>query len=197
MFKDNRIDGYIEKAQPFAKDILIEIRKRIHDFCPDINETMKWSFPHFMLNDKILCSMAAFKQHCSFGFWLASIMNNHDFKQVGMGDLGKMKSIEDLPKIDVFKTMLFEARDLTLAGKSITKKATTKSELIESEEFLIQLKSNKFAFEFYNKLSPSHKKEYNSWILEAKTELTRNKRIKQALEWISEGKARNWKYEKC
>ncbi|MEO7266129.1 MAG: YdeI/OmpD-associated family protein, partial [Ferruginibacter sp.] len=42
----------------------------------------------------------------------------------------------------------------------------------------------------------SHKKEYLQWITEAKTEDTRNKRMATAIEWIAEGKGRNWKYQK-
>ena len=71
--QDPRIDAYIAKAAPFAQAILQHIRKLVHKACPDITETMKWSFPHFEYKG-VVCSMAAFKQHCAFGFWKASIM---------------------------------------------------------------------------------------------------------------------------
>lgn len=195
MKTDPKVDAYIEKSQPFAQDILKEIRKRVHDYCPEVEEAMKWSFPNFMLNGKILCSMAAFKQHCSFGFWLAPLMDNTSFKREGMGDLGKMTSLADLPSLDLFKAMLFEARDLTLAGKTLPKKPAGTVEVKESPELLQALKKNPKAITSYEKFPPSHKKEYNMWILEAKTAITREKRIAQAVEWISEGKGRNWKYE--
>jgi uncharacterized protein YdeI (YjbR/CyaY-like superfamily) len=192
---DPKVDAYIEKSQPFAQEILKEIRKRVHDHCPEVEEAMKWSFPNFMLKGKILCHMAAFKQHCSFGFWLAPLMDNAAFKPEGMGDLGKMTSLTDLPPLDLFKAMLFEARDLTLAGKTLPKKPTSNVEVKESPELLKALNKNAKAITSYEKFPPSHKKEYNMWILESKTATTRDKRIAQAVEWISEGKGRNWKYE--
>ncbi len=197
MNTDQRIDVYIDKSQEFAKEILIEIRRRIHEFCPNVVETMKWSFPNFIYKGKILCSMASFKNHCSFGFWLAALMQSSELKTGAMGVFGKMKSINDLPSIDIFKTMLFEAMELTDAGKTIPKATKNAIELIESPDLLKCLATNEKALSKYNSFPPSHKKEYNQWILEAKTEVTRQKRIAQAAEWISEGKGRNWKYEKC
>jgi hypothetical protein len=195
MKTDDRITQYIEKAQPFAQPILTEIRRRVHAYCPPAEEGMKWSFPHFMLNGKILCSMASFKNHCSFGFWLAALMNNEGFKSEGMGDLGKITSMKDLPDDALFKTMLFEAVELTLAGKTIPKNApASKATLVESDELLAALKKNPAAQMAYDQFANSHRKEYNEWILEAKTEATRDKRIAQALEWIAEGKQRHWKY---
>jgi bacteriocin resistance YdeI/OmpD-like protein len=45
-----------------------------------------------------------------------------------------------------------------------------------------------------DKFSPSHRREYIEWLTEAKTEATRAKRLATALEWMAEGKPRNWKY---
>lgn len=194
MKTEPKVDTYIEKSQAFAQEILREIRKRVHEYCPEVEEAMKWSFPNFMLNGKILCHMAAFKKHCSFGFWLAPLMDNAAFKREGMGDLGKLTSIDDLPSLDLFKTMLFEARDLNLAGKTLPKKTTNLLEIKESPILMEAFKQHATAHAFYEKFSPSQKKEYNNWILEAKTDLTRDRRIAQAIEWISEGKSRNWKY---
>ncbi|MCE3295127.1 MAG: hypothetical protein K0R65_841 [Crocinitomicaceae bacterium] len=197
MKTDIRITQYIEKAQPFAQPILNEIRRRVHEYCPQVEEGWKWSFPNFMLNGRILCSMASFKNHCSFGFWLAPLMNNEGFKREGMGDLGKMTSMDDLPDEDLFKAMLFEAVELTLAGKTIQKSPPAKTgNFEESAELLTALKKNPAAQLAYEKFSNSHRKEYNEWILEAKTEATRDKRIGQAIEWMTEGKHRHWKYVK-
>ena len=57
---DPRIDAYIRKAAPFARPILNYLREVVHDACPEVEETMKWSFPHFDYKG-MLCSMAAFK----------------------------------------------------------------------------------------------------------------------------------------
>ena len=197
MKTDERIDLYIERSGDFAKPILTEIRKRIHDLCPEIEETMKWSFPNFMLGKRILCSIAAFKNHCSFGFWLSSMMQTVDSKRDGMGDMGKITRLEDLPTMENFKLMLYEAVELTKAGKTIPKKQTSATSFNKSEELLLALKDDPKAYEIFNKFSMSHQKEYHEWILEAKTEATINKRILQAVEWIGEGKSRNWKYMKC
>jgi hypothetical protein len=70
---DPRIDDYIAKSQDFARPILEHLRDLVHKACPEVEETMKWSFPHFDYKG-MMCSMAAFKQHCAFGFWKASLI---------------------------------------------------------------------------------------------------------------------------
>src|SRR4051812_8290446 len=80
--KDKRVDEYIAKAQPFAQPILREIRELVHATCPDVQETMKWSFPHFDY-EGIMCSMASFKEHCAFGFWKGSLIKDADGNGLG------------------------------------------------------------------------------------------------------------------
>ena len=60
----------------------------------------------------------------------------------------------------------------------------------------VALDKNRKAKTSFDELSPSHRREYLEWITEARTDATRDKRIATAVEWISEGKPRNWKYEK-
>jgi uncharacterized protein YdeI (YjbR/CyaY-like superfamily) len=164
---------------------------------------MKWSFPHFEYNGSILCSMASFKQHCAFGFWLAALMKDPDdiFNANGktaMGHLGQIKSVEDLPKDEVLIRYTKEAMQLIEQGAKLPKKApaSTSKTLIIPEYFQKALNKNKPAKERFEAFPYSHKKEYVEWISEAKTEPTRDKRIATALEWIAEGKGRNWKYER-
>lgn len=100
--KDKRVDIYIAKSADFAKPILNHIRELVHKGCPEVEESMKWSFPHFEYNGEILCSMASFKQHCAFGFWKASVMNDpkkllNAVGKTAMGHLGQIKSKKDLP----------------------------------------------------------------------------------------------------
>ncbi len=199
---DNRIDAYIEKSQDFAKPILEHIRNLVHSVCPEVEEDMKWSFPHFMYNKKILCSVAAFKQHCAFGFWLEKEMKTmkeltKDTEKNSMFSLGKIQSVSDLPSDVQLSKAVREAMELTDMGVVVKKAAPQKVELETPDYFMVALKENKNAFNFFNKASMSYRKEYITWIVDAKTEATRNKRITQAIEWISEGKGRNWKYEKC
>ncbi|MGB5139924.1 MAG: DUF1801 domain-containing protein, partial [Candidatus Zixiibacteriota bacterium] len=75
--KDPRVDAYIKNSADFAKPILNRLRKLVHTACPDCEETMKWSFPHFDYKG-MLCSMASFKQHCAFGFWNGALVFGSD-----------------------------------------------------------------------------------------------------------------------
>ncbi|HEY0677797.1 MAG TPA: YdeI/OmpD-associated family protein [Chitinophagaceae bacterium] len=197
---DPRIDAYIQKAAPFAQPILEHLRELVHKACPQVQETMKWSFPHFEYKG-ILCSMAAFKQHCSFGFWKAALLK--DEKQLlnrhgdtGMGHFGKISSLKDLPSDKILTAYIQEAvhlneDEIKLVSRT---KAAPKKEPQTPPELLSALKKNKAALKTFENFSPSHKREYVEWITEAKTEATRDKRIATTIEWLTEGKIRNWKY---
>jgi uncharacterized protein YdeI (YjbR/CyaY-like superfamily) len=197
----SKIDAYIEKSQDFAKPILHYIRETVHEFCPDAEETMKWSFPHFIYKGKNLCAMASFKQHCTFGFWLEKEMKTmqeitQDIEKNSMFSLGKITKIGDLPSKPQLKKAITEAMELTDMGVTMKKAAPSKTEMEIPDDFQNALHTNQQALDVFLKASPSFRKEYITWITEAKTEATRNKRMDQALEWIAEGKGRNWKYER-
>ncbi|MCT2563273.1 YdeI/OmpD-associated family protein [Chryseobacterium herbae] len=196
-----KIDAYIEKSKDFAKPVLEYIRETVHEFCPDAEETMKWSFPHFLYQGKNLCAMASFKQHCTFGFWLEKEMKTmkeitRDIEKNSMFSLGKITKIEDLPSKPQLKKAIREAMELTDLGVTLKKAPPSKTETEIPDYFQDALNDNKKAAEVFEKGSPSFRKEYINWITEAKTEATRNKRMEQSLEWITEGKARHWKYER-
>ena len=199
--RDPKIDAYIEKAQPFAQPILNYIRDTVHEFCPDAGEAMKWSFPHFIYKGKNLCSMASFKQHCAFGFWLESEMKTmkeltKDREKISMFTLGKITKVEDLPAKPQLKNCILEAMELTDMGVTIKKASPNSTEVEVPDYFSEALHHNSKAKDNFEKASPSFRKEYVMWITEAKTEATRNKRMADAIEWISEGKGRHWKYAK-
>lgn len=200
---DKKIDTYIEKSADFAKPILNHLRQLIHKTFPDAEEGIKWSFPHFIYKGDILCSMASFKAHCAFGFWKASIMNDPEnilnaTGKTGMGHLGKLTSLKDLPSDKILISYLKQAAKLNEEGVKINKpKSNDKKELLIPEYFIKAIKKNKKAFETFEKFSYSNKKEYVEWIVDAKTESTREKRLETAVEWMAEGKVRNWKYLKC
>lgn len=196
-----KIDAYIEKSQDFAQPVLHYIRETVHEFCPDTEETVKWSFPHFMYKAKILFAMASFKQHCTFGFWLEKEMKTmqeitSDIEKNSMFSLGKITKIEDLPPKNQLKKAIKEAMELIDMGVTLKKTPPAKTETEIPDYFQAVLNGNEKALEVFEKGSPSFRKEYINWITEAKTEATRNKRMEQSLEWIAEGKSRNWKYEK-
>jgi uncharacterized protein YdeI (YjbR/CyaY-like superfamily) len=201
---DKRIDAYIMRSADFAVPILEHLRDIVHEACPDVNETMKWSFPHFEYNGSILCSFASFKAHCAFGFWLASKMKDEDGileknDRSSMGHLGKITSLKDLPPRKTLKKYIREAMALIDAGVKLAKKIPdekAKKELEIPDYFQAALKKNKLAQSVFARASYSFKKEYLQWITEAKSEETRLKRMNTALLWLEEGKGRNWKYER-
>jgi uncharacterized protein YdeI (YjbR/CyaY-like superfamily) len=201
---DTRVDDYINKAADFAKPVLAHLRKIIHSACPDVTETMKWSFPNFEYAGSILCSMAAFKQHCTFGFWLGSLMSDPDHllegvgEKTSMGHFGQLKKLEDLPTDEVMTRYIREAMALNEKGVKVKKEKVATAKKVETPDyFLSALQQNATAIAAFEKFSPSQKKEYIEWLVDAKTEATRNKRMTTAIEWIAEGKTRNWKYAKC
>jgi uncharacterized protein YdeI (YjbR/CyaY-like superfamily) len=201
--EDPRIDQYIAKSADFAKPILKHIRKLVHGACPEVEETMKWSFPHFEYKG-MLCSMAAFKNHCAFGFWKSDLIFGNrqgatTTEESGMGQFGRITGLSDLPADDVLIRYIKEGVRLSDAGIKLPPKpkAKEKKELVVPDYLLAALKQNKKAQTTFENFSYSHKKEYVEWITEAKGEDTRKKRLETAIEWMAGGKPRNWKYQKC
>jgi len=201
--RDLRVDRYIEKSAEFAKPILNHIREMVHSVCPDVEETVKWGFPHFM-HKGILCSMAAFKQHCAFGFWKGRLVFDNvpgvkkKLDDTAMGQLGRITTIADLPERKVLARCLIEAIRLNETGTKVpAKPKPVRKELVVPNDLMASLKKNRKALDTFESLSYSHRKEYVEWITEAKTEATRMKRLKTAIEWLGEGKSRNWKYANC
>ena len=200
--KDPRVDAYIAKSADFAKPILNHLRKVVHTACPEVEETMKWSFPHFDYKG-MLCSMAAFKQHCTFGFWKAALIfgdaapgkNSDD----AMGHSGRITALSDLPNDKILIGYIKEAVRLSEEGIKLPArpKSRERKELVVPDDFAAALRKNKKALATFDEFSYSHKKEYLDWILEAKREETRRQRMATAIQWLAEGKSRNWKYSKC
>lgn len=196
-----QIDHYILKAQPFAQPILNHLRALIHHACPEVEERLKWSCPHFDYKGGPMANMAAFKQHCAFGFWKAALMKDKVLlenakEEKAMGHLGRITSLKDLPSDKKIIAWIKEAMKLNDEGMKVPKKIIPKAEIKAPDYFIAALKKNKKAQQAYEAFSASCKREYLEWITEAKTEATKEKRMTQAIEWISEGKKRNWKYEK-
>ena len=192
--RDPRVDAYIEKAQPFARPILRHLRKIVHAGCPAVEETMKWSFPHFTYKG-MLCAMAAFKEHCTFGFWKASLLEGGGTRRAdAMGQFGRITSIDDLPPEKRLIRLVKQAAALNEAGAKLERKSKPRQPLEPPDYFLTPLRKNKKALAAFERFSPSHRREYIEWIREAKGEATRQRRVATALEWLAEGKPRNRKY---
>ena len=195
---DKRIDAYIEKSAPFARPILEHLRNLVRKACPDVEETIKWGSPHFDYKGS-LAGMAAFKEHCAFGFWKHSLLAGYDgnLERTAMGSFGRITSLKDLPKDKEIIALIHQAMELNEKGIKVPRKpAAAKSDVVVPKELTAALSKNKKAKAAFDKFSPSHRREYVEWITEAKTEPTRDKRIATTIEWLSEGKSRNWKYER-
>jgi uncharacterized protein YdeI (YjbR/CyaY-like superfamily) len=197
---DPRIDAYIQRAAPFAQPILNHFRKLVHKAFPDIEETVKWGMPHFDYKGAV-CHMAAFKQHCAFGFYKASILkeNNqvlNEREKNAMGSFGKISSIEDLPSDKVIIDLVKQAVKLNEQGVKVQRSKPATSALEIPDYIVAALNKQPKAKTTFENFPPSHRKEYVQWITEAKTEETRNKRMATMMEWLQEGKSRNWKYER-
>ena len=198
--RDPRIDAYIENSADFAKPILVHLRDVVHAACPDVEETMKWSFPHFMY-EGMLCSMASFKAHCAFGFWKGALVLGEESKDTeAMGNLGRITSVKDLPSKKVLSGWIRQAMRLNEEGvKAPTKRKPGLKRAPPPKmpkELALALDRNPKARETFEAFSPSHRKEYIEWVAEAKTDATREKRLATTIEWLTEGKQRNWKYQK-
>jgi uncharacterized protein YdeI (YjbR/CyaY-like superfamily) len=205
---DSRIDLYIAKSRPFAQPLLNHLRELVHKACPGVVETIKWSRPFFEYKGVILGNMSAFKEHCSFGFWgeeiSAVLRDARVLKPDAMGSLGRLTRIEDLPSnkqmLDLISraTAFIESGQYTSPIAARHKVVKAPAPAVEAPpEFTRALKANKKASAAFAAFSPSCKREYVEWIAEARRAETREKRITTAIDWISEGKQRNWKYQNC
>ena len=203
-----KVDAYLAKAKPFAQPILTHLRDLVHKACPEVEETIKWSRPFFEYRGAILGNMSAFKEHCSFGFWGMEIGEVlREAKAVrgdAMGSLGRITSMEDLPSDKLILGWIRQAAGFVDSGdytspisarQNVVKPA--KPAVKTPAEFAGALKKSKKAATAFAAFSPSCKREYLEWITEAKRPETREKRIATAVEWIAEGRQRNWKYQNC
>jgi uncharacterized protein YdeI (YjbR/CyaY-like superfamily) len=200
---DPRVDAYINKSAPFAQPILTHIRELVHKAVPEIEEDIKWSMPFFTYHGQMFGNLAAFKAHCSFGLFGAAIreaLKKDGYEgESGMGSLGKITNAKDLPSNKVLTGYFRQAAVLIDGGsKTMTRpRKAAKPALETPADMAAALKKNKTAAKVFTDFSASAQREYIEWITEAKRAETREKRVVQAIEWIAEGKQRNWKYQNC
>ena len=198
MPRDPRIDAYIARQAEFARPILEHLRAAVHAAYPDVEEAIRWGMPAFLHQGKMLCSMAAFKAHASFGFWKGALVTApEELARKAMGQFGRITSLADLPDEASLKAMVRKAVALAEQGVSAARpKKHSKPDITTPADFQAALDDRPPATEKFEAFSPSSRREYLEWIADAKRPDTRARRIAQAAEWISEGKSRNWKYER-
>jgi uncharacterized protein YdeI (YjbR/CyaY-like superfamily) len=190
--RDPRVDAYIARSAAFAQPILSRLRDLVHEACPEVEETLKWGAPSFMHAGGILCFMAAFKQHASFGFWKHALVLGEDVPREGMGSLGKLTRLDDLPPKKQLLAWIRKTPAVRKAGRP-KPQPDVPPELAAA----LAMRKHARARAVFEAFPPGHRREYIEWIAEAKREETRARRLAQALEWMSEGKPRNWKYMRC
>ncbi|BAI97319.1 hypothetical protein Sj15T_17590 [Sphingobium sp. TA15] len=204
MAADPRIDAYIARQADFARPILAHLRALIHaaspetgpEIGPEVGETMKWSMPFFTYRGQNLCNMAGFRRHVAFGFWHDK-MARADASDEAMGQFGRIASLDDLPADAELTALLAKAMALIDAGdKTRAGSRRARAPLPLHPAFAAAIEADPAAAAIWAGFPPGKIRDYCEWINEAKTDATRDKRIAQAVEWIAEGKGRNWKYEK-
>ncbi len=198
--KSAHIDAYIERSSPPFRSLCLKLRDLIHEACPDIKETIKWGFPHFEY-EGIVCSFATFKEHMSFGFWKGDILDDPQGLLAGVGktQMGAMRieTPDDLPPDDVLVTLIKQAVRLNVEGIKVPQPRSSPPGDLQIPAYLLEaLAAHPAAKATFEGFSYSNKKEYVEWIASAKREQTRRQRLETALEWMAEGKPRNWKYMK-
>ena len=197
--RDDQIDAKIAAAAPFARPILEHLRELVHKAVPEAEEAIKWGMPHFTYKGKNIAGMAAFKAHCSFIIHGEGRQGAED--EQGMGQFGRITSVLDLPPSEELAARLHAARariDEQGSATAHQRTATVEAgqELVIPDDFTAALKEVSAAQGFWASLTPSQKRDYLEWISEAKREDTRRRRIAQAVEWLADGKRRNWKYDR-
>src|SRR5262245_24220202 len=195
--KDARVDSFIRKTPDWQQPILNHIRDVVHEACPDVEETMKWSSPSFQYTG-MMCGMNAFKERVTFGFWKATLVfEEYDNMRDAIRHFGDLRKVSDLPSKKILTGYIHKAMALNDNGvKMPSKPRAAKAKLLKMpDDFVAALKKNKKAQKAFDEFSPSHKNEYVEWITEAKQEATRTKRLQTAITWMEEGKSRNWKYQ--
>jgi uncharacterized protein YdeI (YjbR/CyaY-like superfamily) len=198
MSTDPRIDAYIARQADFARPILEHLRRIVREAAPGVEETIKWSMPHFTYKGRLFAGMAAFKAHASFGLWQASaVLGETGSERDAMGQFGRLTSIADLPPERELKALIERAASLAEAGPKPRPKKPPKPELATPADLRAALDAEPKAAATFDAFSPSCRREYVEWVTEAKRPETRSKRLAQAVEWMAEGKRRNWKYENC
>lgn len=197
MSKDPRVDAYIAGRADFARPILNHIRAAMHVACPQVEETIKWGVPAFNYKGRPLAGMAAFKAHATLGFWNSSDVRGEDAKAGAMGDFGRIASLADLPNDAALAAIIHTGMAFIDSGAKPVKQPAVRPEPQMPDDLAAALAANAAAQASFDGFPPSARREYLEWVIEAKRPATRAKRIAQAVEWMAEGKKRNWKYEAC
>ena len=196
MSRDPRVDAYIARQADFARPILEHLRAAVHAARPDVEEGIKWGMPAFLLKGRILGNMAAFKAHATFGVWRGTAVVE-GAKSEARGQFGRLTSLADLPADAELAALIEKAAALVEAGPAPRPKKAAKAEPPVPDDLRSAIDDEPKAAAVFAAFPPSCRREYVEWVVEAKRPETRAKRVAQTVEWLAQGKRRNWKYENC
>jgi len=198
MKHDPRTDAYIAAAAAFARPILRHLREQVATHCAEAEESIRWRSPTFLYRGRILCNMAAFKAHVSFGFWQGSLVTGTAAEPTAMGQFGRITSLSDLPDDGSLGTLIGKAMALIDDGAKVTRPLKHPKPPIEiPEDFAVALRASAAAEAVFAAFPPGQQREYLEWIIGAKRPETRRKRLETSIAQLEEGKRLNWKYERC
>jgi uncharacterized protein YdeI (YjbR/CyaY-like superfamily) len=195
--KSKEVDAYIAKSPEFARPILTKIRDSFHQGCPALEEKLKWSVPSFEYKG-MMGGMAAFKHYVTFGFWKQSLMKDPQgvFEKDRPMASGRLTSVKDLPPDKVLIAYVKEAAALNDNGVKVPRppRAKVAAQLRVPADLAKALEKNAKAKATFTGFSPSQRNEYVEWLTDAKQDATRSQRLATTIEWLAQGKPRNWKY---
>jgi len=196
--KNPEVDAYIAKAAPFARPILEKIRRLFHQACPQIEERLKWGCPSFE-HKGMVGGMAAFKAHAAFGLWRQDVLPapRGMFRSKSPMGSDRYTDVSQLPPDAALLKYIRAAVKLNEDGPPSRAKSRPKPPVKAPAYFMAALRKSGKALATFEAFPPSKRRDYVEWIVEAKQESTREKRLATAVAWMAQGKSRNWKYEKC
>lgn len=191
-----KISQYIESADVKKKEILQRLRDFLNRDDFGLTEDWKWHAPNFNSNGMV-CWLAFFKSHVGLNFFKGSLIEDlHGLYDNASMDKGnriiKYKTINEINE-NLLEYYIYEAIKHNKEGAKITSK---KVEIEVPKDLAKALEKDIMAKDFFTNLAPGYKRDYIDWIISAKQEKTRLKRLETTLEWLGQGKKKNWRYKK-
>lgn len=199
---DSIITEYIDSKAAFAQEIMQHLRTIIHQASPALTESIKWRAPCFESNG-LVCAMAGFKKHVNLSFFKGKLIDDkhHIFPCSDNNELASLtfSSLDEVPDASILIDYIQQAIALNQVPntKKKSKIKKQKADLIIPDDLREALGKSPIAQEVFSEFSYTKQKDYIEWLTSAKRESTRRSRLVTAIEWITEGKSRNWKYENC
>lgn len=198
MDRSEKVEAYFEEDHQFKNAIAVLREEALKT---GLNETYKWLFPTYTLNNKNVFAICKFKKH--FGIWFFNGVFLKDEKKVlENAQEGKTQAMRhwkfysenDIDKVTVaaYMTEAIENQKRGIELKPVRQKKIAKIEI--PTELKEAFAKNNGAEKAFKKLSPFKQKEFSAYISEAKQPKTKLSRLEKILPMIQQGKGLNDKY---